>query len=185
MLVPDQLGQWGVAQLSEEVVFSFVLSAEEKFLKSHEVKATNMRDFHGVLPRLLRERACVTSVEKETPKIHLPSSGRGEVQQWVFPVLASSSPGFLTMGMALRAPQPTSEKLVLTRKGQATSCIPTLGHGHTQGFLVLFPELGSSVLLPFCQMVLITWALSQSHYRLMGLATFFYQTKSDYGECYC
>ena len=87
------------------------------------------------------------------------------------------------MGMAPRAPQPTSEKLVLTRKGQVTSCICTLGH--TQASLVLFPQLGSSVLLPFCQMVLITWALSRSHYRLMGLATFFYQTKSDYGECYC
>ena len=151
-------------------------------MKSHEVKAKNMRDFHGVLPRLLRERACVTSVEKETPKIPFPSSGRGEVQQWMFPVLASSSQGFLTMGMAPRAPQPTSEKLVLTRKGQVTSCICTLGH--TQASLVLFPQLGSSVLLPVCQ-VLITWALSRSHYRLMGLATFFYQTKSDYGECYC
>ena len=142
-----------------------------------------MRDFHGILPRLLREGACVTSVEKETPRIRLTSSRRGEVQQWMFPVLARSSQGFLIMGMSLRAPHPTSEKLVLTRKGQVTSCIPTLGH--TQASLVLLPELGSNVLLPFCQMVLITWALSQFHYRLMGLATFFYKTKSDYGECYC
>lgn len=142
-----------------------------------------MRDFHGRLPRLLKKRACVTSVEKETPKIHLTSSGRREVQQWMFPVLASSSQGFLMMGMALGAPQPTSEKLVLTRNGQVTSYICTLGH--TQASLVLFPELGSNVLLRFCQMVLITWALSQSHYRLMGLATFFYETKSDSGECYC
>ena len=79
--------------------------------------------------------------------------------------------------------QSISEKPALTGTGQVTSCIPTLGH--TQASLVLLPELGSNVLLPFCQMVLITWALSQSHYRLMGLATFFYKTKSDYGECYC
>ena len=36
-------------------------------------------------------RALGTSVDKESPKIHLTSSGGGEVVLWVFPVLASSS----------------------------------------------------------------------------------------------
>lgn len=81
-------------------------------------------------------------------------------------------PGLPDNGDVSQGSPSTSEKLVLTRKGQVTSCIPTLGH--TQASLVLLPELGSNVLLPFCQMVLITWALSQSHYRLMGLATFFF-----------
>lgn len=49
----------------------------------------------------------------------------GELGQWVFPDLASSSKGVPIMGLldlqeAYKTPQPTSEKLALTRRGQVT-----------------------------------------------------------------
>ena len=95
----------------------------------------------------------------------------------VFPVLASSSQGFLKMGIlvlrvAHRAPQPTSEKLALTGRGQVTGHLFTLGPFHTQATLVPFPELGWSILVLICQVALVTWTFSWSCLLAHGAGQF-------------
>ena len=102
-----------------------------------------------------------------------------EGRHWLFP-LVSSSQGFsviqsLVLRMAHRALQPISEKLVLTRRAQVTSHIPTLGPSLPQTALLPLLEL----CIPFCQAVLSTWASSQSHLW----ATL--PNENDCGECYC
>ena len=127
------------------------------------MRAKSSRNSHRVLTRPLGQlvfcaatrRARGTLVNKESPKFHLTSRGGGDVRQWVFPVLTSSSQGS-------SAHQHSPEKLVLTGRGQVTGRVPTLRPFHTQVSLVPFPELGSSSLAPFCQVVLTTWAFSQS-----------------------
>ena len=101
---------------------------------------------------------------KNHPRFSSQAERGGEVARWVFPVLASSSwvfpiMWFLILWVAHGAPHPTSEKLALTRRGQVTGCLPTLRPFRTQASLMPFPELRSRVLVPFCQAVLITWAL--------------------------
>ena len=62
---------------------------------------------------------------------------------------------------------------------------PTLGTFRIQASSMPFLELKASVLLLFCQVVLIIWDFPSLVSWLTGLATFLYQTKSGYGGCYC
>ena len=103
-------------------------------------------------------------------------AGGGEVGQWMFPVLASSLlgfpvTGFLVLAAAHRAPQPTSEKPALTRRGQVTGHLPwepcTLWCPQC-----LVPKLRWSIFIPFCHVVLITWSLSWSHLLAHGASHF-------------
>ena len=99
----------------------------------------------------------------------------------MFPLVASSLLGFPIMGFlvlaaAHRAPQPTSEKLALTRRGQVTGHLPwepfTLW-----GPQCLFPKLKWSIFIPFCHMVLTTWSLSWSHLLAHGAGLSFTKPK--------
>ena len=83
-----------------------------------------------------------------------------------------------------KALQPTSEQQALTGRGQGTNHLLTLGSFHTQESSVPFPELVWSILIPFHQVSSLPGPFPGLTSWLTGLATFFYQTKSDYGECY-
>lgn len=106
-----------------------------------------------------RERMELQSINNH-PRFALQAEGGGEVGWWEFPVLASNSQGFLTLQAAHRAPHPTSEKLVLTGRGQVTNLVPTLGPLPTRASPVPFPEFGLSILIPSCQVVPDIWAFS-------------------------
>lgn len=103
----------------------------------------------------------------------------------MFPVRNSSSQVFLVMGLLTlqaspRAPQPTSEKLALTGRGEVVYPHWTLSPSTSQ---VPFPELGLSVFISF---VLTSspqeLSLLQPCLWASGTAGFLKQTGSDEGE---
>lgn len=98
---------------------------------------------------------------KSHPRPPSQAEGGGEVERYVFSVLTSSSQGFPMIGFlvlpaARKAPQPTSEELALTGRGQVTSHVPNLGPFYTLASPVHFLELGLRALMLFCQAVLVT-----------------------------
>ena len=100
---------------------------------------------------------------KNHPGVSSQAEGRQEVGPWVLPLLASSSQVFLIIGVpGHMCGSEDSPAHFRETRSQVPGRVPTLGPFPAWASLVFFPELRSSVLVPFCQAVLITLAFSPS-----------------------
>ena len=157
------------------------------------VRAKGTRDSHGVPTISLGQlvfcadtwrRTCGTSVDKESLAVRLTSRGGRRGQAVGCFLFLPATPGASSRDS--RDSPAHFRETRLTGRGQVTTGhIPTLGPLCTWASLVPFPELGSSILVPFCQESLLPGTFPGVTSWLTGLATCLYQTESDYGECYC
>ena len=154
------------------------------------MRAKSMRDSHGILSSLLG-RALGSSVNEESPKLHLTSRERREDQAEYVPCSCQQLTGLPANGvpslMSGSVGSPAHFRETSTHWKRSSHPLHTylgiLSHsGFPSAFSWTWTKCPHSVLLGRS---LLPGAFPRVASWPTGLAIFLYQTENNYGECYC